>query len=512
MNHRDGAIHPGLILACVAVMLLLGFALRVWGLGEECPHWDEVASLRHLNASSLAEFLAELRNSDPPMTPVYFTIEYFWATLTGGSVLAMRSLSVLLSCISFPLFFLLARSLCGTAGALAGTLAFAMSIGQIYYAQEIRPYALILVITLLSAMALWRAQVEAKTRWWPVNVGCNILLMWTHLFTVFFLVSQGVFLLLRLAARQCRLRTVLFWVLAQCPSVALILLWVSSIDAKSLEVAASWRDQIHHSYLQLLGDFLLFCGAGVPMFRDLPAWSNGLNMGGVMWRFFGCVAGMYLILSIYRCRREPGERTKMIFLVTWAAVPSVTQFLVSALVYSCHGSRYVLYGSLPLLMMIGGSAGFLRHSSAKVLMAALMVGIYSVNLCAHPKPWRPDSARVLEQIAARDTGGNKPVVVFRGADVSVLEFMNRTGHALPPFSYATNAAQIREQLGQPVTGNMHRCLVLFQHELPDAFVREVESGLLAQGWLYEREDYGYSNPAFVYHLAASPANERKNGS
>ena len=500
-----GAAHARVLVVGALFLLVTagGLGLRAWRLGGECAHWDEVASLRHLEAPALPAFLREVRHSDPPMTPVYFTLEYFWARMTGGSVPAMRGLSLCLAAVCFPLFFLVANRLCGTAGALAGLAAFALSAGQIYYAQEIRPYALILVLTLVSGLGLWRAQETSEKRWWAVNIGANVLLMWTHLFTIFFLASQGLFLATRCVQGHTRPRVCVLWMTAHLPSAALLLFWVGSIDTASLAEAASWREQIHHSYLQLLGDFLLFCGAGVPMFRDLPAWRGGPNMGGIMWRFFAIVVGLYLALAWRRTQDDPNMKTKLLFLVCWVVAPSVLQFLVSALVYSCHGSRYVLSGSLPWLMMIGGSVSLMPGRLAKAALAAVVMGVYLLNLAAHPRPWRPDAAEVLAHEALQEPGGT-PIVVYRAADVPVLEYMNGNRRVLPPFLCAPQADDIVRLIGPAETGGGVRRLVLFQHEHPDTLVDQVQDRLSAAGWDIERTAFGYTNPAFVYALRPAP--------
>jgi len=64
------------VLAVLAALVALGAWLRLWGLYRESAYSDEVASLQHLDAPTLSEFLRRERISDPPMTPLYFTLEY----------------------------------------------------------------------------------------------------------------------------------------------------------------------------------------------------------------------------------------------------------------------------------------------------------------------------------------------------------------------------------------------------------------------------------------------------
>ena len=77
-------------LAALAAVILLGLALRMYRLGEECIWHDEYVSFQFLDAPSLGDFLRQTRAADPPMMPLYFTLEYYWARCGFDSVHALR--------------------------------------------------------------------------------------------------------------------------------------------------------------------------------------------------------------------------------------------------------------------------------------------------------------------------------------------------------------------------------------------------------------------------------------
>jgi len=416
----------------LGVIVAVGVTIRVWNLNKESPYGDEIVSLQHLNAPDLATFLSRERHDDLPMTPLYFTIEYYWDRLAGGSLPAMRCLSLIFAAATMLMIYVLGSALYDTTAGLVASVCAALSISQIYYAVEVRPYALVILLALVSGYALWRGLHEGKRRWWALNVAANILIMWAHLFATLFIFGQGCYLLAHWAREKTSrsfpsstweraAKPLLLWGGLQAPSVLLLFQWVRSINFAEFEVAAQWRDKMVHTYLMPLGDFLLFCGAGVPTFRDVTAF-GGQHMGGIMWRIFLPILLCVFAATLYRWwRRQPGQERTMsaagrqeaasgdafCFLFPWLVIPSAALFLISAGVYACHSSRYVIYGSIPFLIFVGAAVSFLRRPALQILAVTFLISLYSFNLYAHPGPWRHDfksaAAFLQTHMSKRDT-------------------------------------------------------------------------------------------------------------
>ena len=68
----------------------------------------------------------------------------------------LRSLSVLASSAAVPLIYLLGRELLGRREGLLGAALFALSPTAIYYAQEVRSYALLLLPLTMTLLCLAR--------------------------------------------------------------------------------------------------------------------------------------------------------------------------------------------------------------------------------------------------------------------------------------------------------------------------------------------------------------------
>ena len=145
----------------LAVVFLIGLALRLWGLGQESLWADEFYTLLTASQPSFGAVMDRVVRIEPH-PPLYFLIMHAWLALAGTSDVALRLPSALAGALTVPLLFLLMRLLFpsrpGAAGVGAGLLA--LSPMHIWYSQEARAYALVLLIQ-VGAMALLVAAFRA---------------------------------------------------------------------------------------------------------------------------------------------------------------------------------------------------------------------------------------------------------------------------------------------------------------------------------------------------------------
>lgn len=86
---------------------------------------------------------AGLQNESSP--PLYYMAVGAWIHVFGSSEAALRSLSAVCSSLSILLVYALGKKLLGRGPGLVAAALFAASATQVYYAQEARPYALLLL-------------------------------------------------------------------------------------------------------------------------------------------------------------------------------------------------------------------------------------------------------------------------------------------------------------------------------------------------------------------------------
>lgn len=137
-----------LIVLCVVLahLLLSGYALAAE------PIWiDEGATWLYAQRSLSQLWTVDLWSETNP--PTYYSLMRLWVGLFGDSLVAMRSLSLVASCLSLvPIYFVAFRLTCCRWTACLAALAVATSPVVVYYSQEARAFAL----TMLAAMvAVW---------------------------------------------------------------------------------------------------------------------------------------------------------------------------------------------------------------------------------------------------------------------------------------------------------------------------------------------------------------------
>jgi hypothetical protein len=183
-----------------AAILLVGAVVRSRYLGSVSLWFDESFCVK-LAQFGWGDVWRQVALDNHP--PLYFYLLKAWLALWGPSLVAARSLSVLLGSLSILGGFLLVRESeaaqpnlvlrrRANQTALLAALGLATAVFQIEYAQEIRMYVLGSALTLWSSWALLRALQQPKLR------GADLLLYlllgsalsYTHYYGLFILAAQ----------------------------------------------------------------------------------------------------------------------------------------------------------------------------------------------------------------------------------------------------------------------------------------------------------------------------------
>jgi len=408
---------PAPALAAVVVVALL---LRTWQLGSESPWWDEIVTLEILDAPSVVEFVSLERAADPPMTPGYFVLAYYWSRLAGTSTIAMRWLSVLLGLVALPLTYVLARRLYNPTAGWVAALAHAAALPHVYYSQEVRVYALVTLLTLVSTCAFWLALEDRRPGWWALHLAANFVLAFTHLFTVLFFVAQGCFLLV---SRRRRPRVVVGWSAAHGGFLALLGLWLSTVDLSSVHEAASWM--VTPGLREFAMTFLIFAGGRPHNENPAAHLPSGITLDWALTLLFAGVIGWFIVKTLIE-RRECGGASSaseaLGLLLCWLAIPIGVLFIASFVWRPCFVYRYVLFSSLPLYILLGGAVSSIRarRAQALVIVALVILSVHQASGIACG-PFRPDWQRLSRYLETR-VKADDTVVAFQEISLNALNF------------------------------------------------------------------------------------------
>jgi 4-amino-4-deoxy-L-arabinose transferase-like glycosyltransferase len=147
-------------------LLALAFALRVFQLGAPALWWDESLSVyratRDLGTVLANTILIQTIVTTDTVPQGYFLILHFLVRAFGISEFALRFFSAAINVATIPLLYALARRWLNHTAAWLTALLATLSPFYVRYAQEARPYTLVLFWSVLALYALTRALAEFK--------------------------------------------------------------------------------------------------------------------------------------------------------------------------------------------------------------------------------------------------------------------------------------------------------------------------------------------------------------
>jgi mannosyltransferase len=143
-------------LAWVVALTAAGAAIRFIPLGVQSFHHDEVITVMRVIPGSFGHMLHEVRVSESN-PPLYYALAWGWAKVFGTGEVGIRSLSALVGALTVPLGYPIGRQLSGRRAGLLLTALLAVNPMLIWYSQEARSYALLVLFGALSFLFFVRA-------------------------------------------------------------------------------------------------------------------------------------------------------------------------------------------------------------------------------------------------------------------------------------------------------------------------------------------------------------------
>jgi mannosyltransferase len=320
---------------------LLALALGLYQLGrpelwrDELASWSFasrpvpalIASARHTGATQLA----------------YYLLLHGWITAFGDSADAMRTLSVLAMAAAAACVALVGRRLAGARAGLAAGLIFALVPSVSRFAQEIRFYALAVLVATLATLLLLRALDRPSAPRWTAYAACLALLGYVDLVALSVLAGHVAGAVLR-----------------------------------------TWHDHDRRQlwFLPAAGAGLAAClplvMAGATQARDQISWIARPDLDLTDFAVFGrnlfystSVATALIILALLAWAVAWREAA---FMTALAIAPVAAVWLLSQGEYSYFFPRYLLFtaGAWALLAGIGLSRLDARIAAAALLVVAIL--------------------------------------------------------------------------------------------------------------------------------------------
>jgi hypothetical protein len=420
-------------LTFAALAVAIYAAARLWRLTSTCLWFDELYSLhaaRHGWGAMLRFTAADLVHP-----PLFYALLKVWAGAGGESLLWLRLLPALTAIACVAPFLLLCRELRLRPAETNLALLLAAANGYlIKYAQELRMYSLLLLLTLCSLWLFARLLNDNGRRTPLALFVVNLLLVYTHYYGWLVLLSECGFLLAR--ARQ-KLRPFL---LSLAALVVCFAPWVYAVSnnperGRGLEQNIGWVARPRLA--ELAEAFALFhepfyfrqsSGSAAPPYTRWSAPAGFL--------LFGVPLALLIRRRLRRPRDAstrddtspardslPAARDGIWLLLVCAFLPVASAFALSwALPQSVWGTRHLIVAAAPYLLLASVAVSRLRADWLRVaVLSALGCWLFVGALVTFARRERPPVWCAWEQLAGDLTREAAPaersVTVFAFEDL-----------------------------------------------------------------------------------------------
>jgi mannosyltransferase len=481
-------------LTLVGAITLLGAALRLYQIGTQSLWFDELLSVT-ISRLNLASVITSPASIDPPL---YYILLHFWLNL-GHDDSIVRLLSALPEIMAIPAMYALGRKLINAQVALVAAFIFALAPLQVFYAQEARMYAILILFSILSIWTYVRAVESNQKRDWALWVLTSALALYTHTFAVLLLFALDLDALVHWRMSKRPLQPVVV------SNIAMGLLLVPSVvfllQKLSWLLPALWLQR--PTILQPLLTFYIF------MFSySLPFPVNMIAL------FILLAALVFVALAVWQILQWRGsrERANLLLLSLTMLVPPAMMLLISQW-RSVYIDRLLLGSSPALYLLLAwGIVQSDRRAALRICAAvAVPLIVFSLlNYYTQPEYAKSPLRQAIQYVETHRTPGE---LVVHTSDSSFLAGRYYDAHGNHVLLYNSNdqwlTPMLMNDLGVPfgkdalqiISGQEHYWVVVALDHIPDEQMAE-KSVLGNAGILLEETQIGGIG---VYHYALKTA-------
>lgn len=407
-------------LALLAVLAAAGLA-RVYGLGREGLWNDEVQSIV-MSRGPLVEVFAAVRSDVHP--PLHFLLCWLWQPVAGESTWLWRFPSVLCGLAAVGLTWRIGARLVSRRAALLASIVAATSTMAIYYAQEARSYALLLLLTLV---ALDRAVAWEASRRFRDAVLLSFtasLLLYTHYFGALALLVFAAWMLLRLAPGPSACgapetspdwRGLAQFGLAQAVALLAFVPWLWSVRRQITRAEDDfWLPRPELSWLPLT--LAIFGGLARPVWGGSRLTLGEFGFGLAVTLPLVAVLGSGRLRQVFRGRKieaaarsesKPTRAAVWALLLVWLLAPALIAYAVSHGPVPIYSHRNLIV-SLPAWWLLAAALvdRIPRASGRALALAAVLAPTVSGSLwyygTPHKEQWRELAAEMAPRLQPGD--------------------------------------------------------------------------------------------------------------
>ena len=392
-----GRRRPGL--GALAALTALAAVARFATLDAQGFWLDEAATVELLRLD-LGSMLHRIPDAEST-PPLYYLMAWAWSKLFGLDEVGLRSLSALLGTALVPAAYAAGRRLCSDRVGLGVAALAAVNPLLVWYSQEARSYALLVLLAGLSLWAFARLLDgeggRAPLVWWAV---ASALALTTHYFAAFLVLPEAAWLATRPELRR-RVAAPVAVVVATALALVPLALYQRSLGLASFIAGESLIARVARAAKNMLVGF------------DAPL-ETALAAAAVLI----AVGAMAAALALARGTERSGALTALALGAVAVAIPALL---------AVAGVDYLdtrnLIGAWPALA-IAPAAGLVAAGRAGLagLAALCAFGVAAVVGVAVTPAWQRDDWRGMAEalgppdeeraIVVQPASGRRPLAIY----------------------------------------------------------------------------------------------------
>ncbi len=378
----------------VAALTALAAALRFATLGVQSYHHDEIVTASRVLRDGFWHAMDAVGFSESA-PPLYYALAWVWTQVTGTGEFGLRSFSAAAGVATVPVAYLIGAELHTRRTALIAAALVAVNPMLVWYSQEARAYALLILLTSLSLLHFLRSLPangdvpQLRGHGWYLSCGTSPSVVWwgvfsglalaTHYFAAFPVGVEALWLLRRYGGEWRRL----------LPGLAVI-------GGMALALLPLLAHQMSFAHAAWIGNFTLAHRLGETALNlvlgetgDIVSRPTHPLLAAVPYLLL--MAGLGLLLL-------RGERSERRAAAIPLAIAAVTVGVPLALAVVDHSKDYILARNLipavvPLLAAVAVGFGLRRARRLGAVLAAALIAYslgFSIWASASPQLQRPD--------------------------------------------------------------------------------------------------------------------------
>lgn len=385
MKNRQFIFSPFAEHIVLGTMLLVAFALRLYRLDAQALWWDESLSVYRATRDwgtvlSNTILIQNLVTVDT-LPQLYFVLLNVWVRAAGISEFVLRFFSVIANVATLPLIYVLARRWLNPSAAWVAMGLGALSPFYVWYAQEARPYTLVLFWSTLAIYALTRALHDSRftqhaLRWTSVYVLASIAALYTHYYSVFLLPFHSILIAIGLGKNSTSRERA--WILLPAfPALSMIFLLPQILA--SIAGNVNWGP-VFVPLQTILLDLLNSFSIGVT--ADLNA----------VWWIDGVLLGLFII-GLFQNLKSQNSNPKIgiwnlrfgLLVLGFFLVPVLGVFAASFIRPLYQNSRYLI--SISPAFYLGVAAGIVVLARRVKWIAVPALAVYVIGAIISLNNW-----------------------------------------------------------------------------------------------------------------------------